>query len=432
MLDVLLGWPLIIYVLGISIVSTVALGFVQFRYFFYAWKYLLIPSKDATTGEMSPIQAFINTLSANLGNGSLAGMATALYSGGPGAAFWVLMIGFIMMSVRFAEVYLSTYFAKTAPAGTTLGGPMLYLRQLPFGSFVAYIYGIFCLLFSFIIGNAMQANSIRLSIATTWDVQPIFIALIILAFVMYVVSGGAARVIQVSDKIVPVKVIVFFVSSTLVLIYHSGELLDALRLIITSAFTPLAIAGGTIGFTVQQAMRFGVSRSILATEAGLGTAAVLFGFTGSKKPMDDAIMSMMSVFISTFVCFMVSLCIVASGVWDNGLTSTALTIASYNTLFGQYGGWIVSFLSVSFGIGVLVTYVYIARAAWLFLTGGRLEFVFSILYCLCAFAGALVNVDVVWKSGDVVNAVMLLINLLGIAYLLPVMRKGISEFQQKG
>ena len=179
-------------------------------------------------------------------------------------------------------------------------------------------------------------------------------------------------------------------------------------------------------------MRFGVSRSILATEAGLGTAAVLFGFTGSKKPMDDAIMSMMSVFISTLVCFMVSLCIVASGVWDNGLTSTALTIASYNTLFGQYGGWIVSFLSVSFGVGVLVTYVYIARAAWLFLTGGRLEFVFSILYCLCAFAGALVNVDVVWKSGDVVNAVMLLINLLGIAYLLPVMRKGISEFKQKG
>jgi AGCS family alanine or glycine:cation symporter len=174
----------------------------------------------------------------------------------------------------------------------------------------------------------------------------------------------------------------------------------------------------------------GMMRSTFASETGLGSAGILFGFTGSKHPMKDAILAMLSTFISTIVCFIVALCIVASGVWSSGLTSTSLTIAAFKTVFGGFGGYAVSFLSVSFGIGVLVAYAYIALECWLFMTGGRGVFLFNIVYCLFAFAGALIDVKLLWAICDIPQAIMLTINLFGLIYLLPVIRKHVVEFSK--
>jgi len=422
-----LGWPLMIYVAGASIIFTIAFKGIQFRYFITAWKTILFPPRhtEKASGDMTPAQAFINTLSSNLGNGSIAGMATAIYAGGPGSAFWVVIFGILLMAVRFAEVYTSTLYGTSVTNRSTLGGPMLYLKYVIGGDVLAYCYAFFCFLFGLITGNAMQANSIRLSIETTWGVPPLVSAVLLLLFVLYVVCGGASRIIKASDKIVPVKVGVFFITSLIVLIFHYATLWPALKLIVTSAFKPLAVAGGVIGFTVQQAISYGLFRSIVATESGLGTAAILFGFTGSDKPMDSGLMGMISTFVSTGVCFIVALCIVASGVWDSGLNSTALTIAAFDTVFGAFGGWIVSFLSISFGIGVLVTYAYIVRAAWLFLTNGRFEFLFIFFYSFFCFAGALMTVEIVWDIINIVNGGLLLINLFGLLYLLPRIRKDV-------
>ncbi len=425
----ILGWPLMIYVVAASIICTIFFKWIQFRYFFYAWKVILFPRRNEKAqeriGDMTPVQAFVNTLSVSLGNGSIAGMATAIYAGGPGSAFWVLIFGFLLMSVRFAEVYISTLYGARAATSSVLGGPMLYLKDVFCGKFLAYCYALLCLLFGLTIGNAMQANSIQLSIATTWGISPLVTAVFLLFFVLYIVFGGASRIVKASDRIVPVKVGVFFLSAFAILIYHYQSLAHALYLIVTSAFQPTAVAGGIVGFTVTQAIRYGMARSIMATESGLGTAAILFGFTGSDEPMRSGLMGMVGTFVSTCVCFLVALCIVVSGVWHTGLNSTALTIAAYNTVFGNFGGWIVSFLSISFGIGVLVTYAYIARASWLFLTNGRFDIIFSILYCLFSFGGALVNVEVVWSTGDIINAGMLIINLFGILFLLPRISKDV-------
>ncbi len=425
----ILGWPLMIYVVAASIICTIFFKWIQFRYFFYAWKVILFPRRNEKAqeriGDMTPVQAFVNTLSVSLGNGSIAGMATAIYAGGPGSAFWVLIFGFLLMSVRFAEVYISTLYGARAATSSVLGGPMLYLKDVFCGKFLAYCYALLCLLFGLTIGNAMQANSIQLSIATTWGISPLVTAVFLLFFVLYIVFGGASRIVKASDRIVPVKVGVFFLSAFAILIYHYQSLAHALYLIVTSAFQPTAVAGGIVGFTVTQAIRYGMARSIMATESGLGTAAILFGFTGSDEPMRSGLMGMVGTFVSTCVCFLVALCIVVSGVWNTGLNSTALTIAAYNTVFGNFGGWIVSFLSISFGIGVLVTYAYIARASWLFLTNGRFDIIFSILYCLFSFGGALVNVEVVWSTGDIINAGMLIINLFGILFLLPRISKDV-------
>jgi AGCS family alanine or glycine:cation symporter len=427
----MVGLPLMIFVVAASVICTIALRGVQFTYFFRAWKEALFAKPDTqVTSDMSPLQAFINTLSASIGNGSLAGMATAIYSGGPGAAFWVVIFSILLMAIRFAEVYISALYGAQVQTRSTLGGPMLYLRSVPFGKFLSYLYALLCFIFGLCIGNAMQANSVRVSLAATWQVPSMITAVGVFLFVLYVVCGGAKRIVTVSDKIVPIKVLVFFGAALLLLLYHAAAIIPALKLICTSAVSFYAIKGGALGFSVMQAIRFGMIRSIMATESGLGTAAVLFGFTGSKKPLESALMGMLGTFVSMCVCFLVALCIIVSGVWDSGLTSAALTVASFNTVFGNFGGWIVSFLSITFGIGVMVTYAYITRAAWLFLTNGRWQIVFAGLYSLCAFGGALVDVDALWALGDIVNASMLIINLFGLLFLLPDIARDLYATQQ--
>ena len=418
----------IIYVLSIAVFCTILLRGIQFTKFFAAWKAILIPEKTGSQGDMSPFQAFVNTLSTNLGNGSIGGMAVAMYTGGPGAAFWVLIIGFILMAVRFAEVYISTWYGERAPKGSTLGGPMLYLKDVPGGSFLPYFYAVACLFFGLNLGNGAQANTITLSLQTTWPSIPLWlIVAAIVAIVFYIVVGGAKRIVAASDAIVPVKVIVFFASAISLLVYHFHNIIPALQLIVKSAFSPVALAGGALGFTVERAMRTGMNNSVFATESGLGTAAILFGFTGSHKPIKSALMAMISTFVSTLVCFMICLCIVASGVWSSGLTSTALTIAAFKTLFGVYGGWIVTFLSVSFGLGVLVSYAYITRAAYLYVTNGKFPWLFPFIYCGFAGFAAVMKVDLIWIIAEYFNALLLIVNLFGIAYLLPKLAKHIHE-----
>lgn len=426
------GWPLVIFGLTMATITTVYLGFVQFRYFFRAWKYALCPSKveAGNQADMTPFQAFLNALSSSLGNGSIAGMATAITAGGPGAALWVFIFGLLSMSLRYAEIYLSAIFGvKQSPSGI-IGGPMVYLSKVPGGKVLPYLFAVFCFFLSLTGGNAMQANSIRLGLVRILDVNPLVVALVLLAFMLYVMLGGAQRIISVSSAIVPVKVGVFFASALIVLGYHYAAIIPALILIIKSGLSSQAFAGGLAGYSIQQAMRFGMSRSLNASEAGLGVAAVMFGGSNSKTPVKDSIMGMLSTFISAnLVCFMVMLIIISSGVWNNGQESINLTISAYETVFGTLGGWIVTFLTLSFGLGVLVAYAYVGRVCWLFFTGGRYLLLFNLIFCSVTFLGALANVSLVWNSIDLFNGCLLVINLFGILMLLPVIKKGLIDFQ---
>jgi AGCS family alanine or glycine:cation symporter len=431
--DLVLGWPLIIYVVSIGVLCTIALGFIQIRYFLKAWKWTLSPDKQekevVQSADMSPLQAFINALNIGVGNGSLAGMATAVYSGGPGAALWVILISMLLMAVRYAEVYLASYFATHAQQTSSIGGPMLYLKAAPGGIYLAYAYAFMCALFGFAMAAIMQSNSIRLAVERTFNISPYVIATLFMLFVVYVVIGGSKRVVSISEKIVPIKVGVFFLSTVILLLYHYKNIIPALKLIFMSGISSQAVLGGIAGYSVQQAMRFGMVRSINATETGLGTAAIFFGGTKSKTPAKDSIMTMLSTFMSMAVCFLVALCIVASGVWNNGLQISALTSSAFETVFGTFGQWIVAFLSITFGIGVTVSYVYITRECWLTVTGGRFVQLFGVLYPIAAFAGALMNVDLVWMIADWINGGLLFINLFGIVSLLPLIRTGLKNFE---
>ena len=432
-IDRVLGWPFIIYVVGIGLICTITLGFVQFRYFLSSWKATFCPAKPqakATEADMSPFQAFLGALNSSIGNGTIAPIATAVAIGGPGSAFWIFAISFILMVLRFSEVYLSAYYSSKAPAGKAIGGPMLYLKDIH--SVLPYVYAVLCLFFGLIVGNTMQSNSINLSFESTTGLEASWIiAALVLALVIYILIGGAARVAKASEAIVPFKVALFFSSALIIFFYHYNAIIPGIILIIKSAFTPAAMTGGFIGFSIQQAMRQGISRSVSTTESGLGTAGILFGSTGSKEPFKDALMGMLSSFISSFACFITALLLVVSGVWNSGLQSTALVSQAFGTVFGSLGNWIVMILSISFGIGVLVTYSYVTREAWLFLTKKRYNWLFCIIFSLVAFAGPLIHVERVMSLVEISSDLMVFLNLFAILMLLPVIRAGVKTFVMK-
>lgn len=424
------GWPLIIFVITTGIVMTIAFRGIQFRCFPASWKYLLFPEKDSVFSEsyITPFQAFINTLSASIGNGSLAGMATAIAAGGPGAAFWIFILGFFNMAIRFAEVFASTSITETSALGVVRGGPMVYLKRVPGGSVLPYLYAFFCLMLTFVTGNSMQCNSIAVGMSTITGTSTYVVASVLFCFLLYVMTGGAERIIRVSDKIIPIKVGFFFVATIIVLAWHHDALIGALKTILDYAFTTQAATGAFTGYTVQSAIRFGMSRSLNATEAGLGTSGILFGSTGSLHPFRSATMSLASIFISNYlVCFLLMLLFVATGTWNSGLTGITMTIAAYSTVFGVFGGWLITFLSMTFGLGCLIAYAYIGRECWSYLTNGKYLNLYALLYCLVAFAGAVAKVEIIWNSIDIVNAGLLMVNLYGLFMLIPFMRTTLSK-----
>lgn len=424
--DLIWGLPLLCFVVGTGVIATAALGGIQFRNFFSSWK-LIFAKQDGISGDLNPLQAFLKALSASLGNGSIAGIATAIHTGGPGAAFWIFFIGFLGMILRFCEVYLSTSFSTISKTGRVLGGPFLYLSKVPGGSFLPYLYALFCLGYSFSSGCSMQCNSMSMAITEMVPSLSVFvIGVVLTAFTFYLLAGGAKRIVKASDMIVPLKVILFFFTCTGVLLYYWAELIPALMLMVKAAFNPQAFAGGIVGLTVQQVFRLSLTRCINASEAGLGTAAVIYGSTGSKHPLNNGLSAMLGTFISTnLVCFMIALSIVASGAWRNGANGSALTSEAFQSVFGAFGGWVVALLSVLFGMGVLIAYGFVGRQCWLFLTHDRYENVFKVLFCIAAFWGSIADVSVVWAAIDLANAGCLLMNLFAILWLLPYMRSHI-------
>lgn len=427
------GWPLVIFVIATSLLVTFLLQGVQFRYFFTAWRYVFKPEAGHTKNadSMSPIQAFINTLSASIGNGSLAGMAIAVYYGGPGAGFWIFVLGFFTLVIRLLEVVAGTYFVERLPSGAVHGGPMIYIKRVPGGTVLASVYALCCLLLSVIGGNAMQCNSIHAGLERIVTIHPYVVAACLLLFVCYLLFGGAQRIAKAAEAIIPFKVGLFFIPTVIVFFYNIPSLLSALQLIVRSAFTSQALVAGATGYAIQASIRNGMSRVLNATEIGLGTSAILFGSTGTKAPVRTGIMSMVTAFVSNhLVCFSLIVMLVVTGAWQTGLNGTQMTQAAYESVFGAAGAWIVAFLTISFGMGVLVAYAFIGRECWNYLTNGRYSIVYNILFASMAVFGTLAKVKLVWDGIDIANAGLIIINLYALLVVLKELRPVILKYMR--
>lgn len=300
---------------------------------------------------------------------------------------------------------------------------MLYLLELPSGEVLSYIYALLCFPYALCGGSSIQANSIQVSLSRTIGVSPIIVAVSLFLFVLYISFGGAKRISTASAVLVPLKVGLFLFSAFGVIFYNFASIPYALSIIFKAAFSVSSFTTGLATFSFFQAIRAGMSGIVFASEAGLGTAAIMFGYTGESNARDNAYLGMLSVFCTTIICFLVGFCIVLSGVYDIGATSSALTIASYETAFGSYAGYIISLLSILFGIGVIVSFAYVSVATWNAITGNRFSYLVPFIYSASAAAGVFFNVQMIWFIADIINAGLLLINILGLMYLLPQYRK---------
>lgn len=425
--------PCLLFIFGVAVYITIALDFVQIRYFGDAIRLITRKSdKKNTDGELTPLQAFLNTLGTNIGNGSFAGMSVAIYSGGPGAIVWVLLLATFSMSLRYAEVFLGTYYIDKLKVNNINGGPVAYMSLLPGGKIWSYIFSVLVMVVMLIIGNLAQCHAVGSAVHKVFGVSEYMTGFVVLLFMAYIFLGGAQRIIKVVDLLVPFKVGIFLLSAIIILIYHYQAVPHALYLMFSSALNPQALLGGTFGFALQKAIAVGFKREVFSSEAGLGTAAVAFATTKGQDPVKNGILAMLGVFINIHVvCFLVALGLIASGVWNNGETSSALVVCAYETVFGRYGGWIILGLIINFAVSVLVATAYNARLCWNFLFSGKYGYIYPFIYSAIAFCGTWLNVVLVFSLSDLMSAILLMVNLMGLLWSIDTMKKELKAYRIK-
>ncbi|MBI2353216.1 sodium:alanine symporter family protein [Candidatus Dependentiae bacterium] len=427
------SFPFLIFVFFVSVYFTFQLRFIQMRYFLKSFRLIFEKSDDQKEGEgLSSFQAFMNILGTNIGNGCLAGIAVAICSGGPGAIVWLLVLATFSMSLRFAEVFLGTYFIDKIKINKVHGGPMAYMSLLPGGIFWSYLFVLAILVFMLIGGNLAQCHAVGMAVNKSLGISEYKTGFFVLLFIMYIFLGGAQRIVYVVDRLVPFKVVLFLVTAIVILVYHYRSIPSALFLMLASALKPQAFLGGSFGFALQTAIAKGFQQEVFASEAGLGTAAVAFSTTKGNNPIKSGILAMLSVFINIHViCFLVALCLIASGVWNSGETSSALVISAYETVFGKYGGWIVLFLMINFAMSVLVATAYNSRQCWFFLFSGKYLYLFPVVYSAISFIGTWMHVSLVWSLSSLVIGILLLLNLMGLLKSLPLMKKELFAYDMQ-
>jgi AGCS family alanine or glycine:cation symporter len=348
-----------------------------------------------------------------------------LSNGGPGVAFWVFILGFFAMAIRFAEVYAGISFFDQK---STFNGPLSYIKRLPFGNFWVYFYSIIMLPYIFFGGISMQTNSISISLEKSINMPILFSGILFAIFTIYIIYGGSKRIMAISEFIIPIKVFVFFITIILVFIYHIDKFFYAINIILKNAFNINSFSNGVAVYSLQSAISAGFSRATNATEAGVGTASIFFSATDNKNPIKSSLISMISAFISTnLVCSFLVFVIVLSGVSINGLVSTQIVIAAYETVFNSFAAPIVTFLSLSFGLGVLVSYVFLAFKSWEFIFNKKTLWICYLLLPIFAFLGSVFPAKIVFKSLDICVGILVFINIIAILCNLPYLKNKFSK-----
>jgi AGCS family alanine or glycine:cation symporter len=431
-------WMMVL-VIGTGLWLTIGSGFIQFRKFGLAIRLMLQSAahkdkEELGPGEITPFQALMTALSATVGNGNIAGVATAIALGGVGAPVWMWLTGLVGMATKYAEAYLGVKYRQTLPDGSLAGGPMYFLEHGLKAKWLAWLFALFGAITALVIGNMVQGNSAALVLKTQLGI-PLIVSGVVLAVLTYlVIIGGVKRIGHVAEFLVPVMCAIYLLGGVVLILLRIDDLPEAVALIFRSAFTGQAAAGGFAGAGIAQAIRFGVARGIFSNEAGLGTASIAHGAAMTRDPARQGTIAMLGVFIDTFLVNSVTtLSIVLTGVWTTGLTSTALTAKGFSTVLGPLGGWIVAFGSVTFAYSTLLAWSYYGLKCTDYLLGVRSSLPYRWAWCLLIVVGALFSGDVagikfVWNLADTMNGAMAIPNLVGLLGLSLLIFKGTKAY----
>jgi AGCS family alanine or glycine:cation symporter len=425
-LNALVWGPLMLaLILGTGLYLQLRLGFMPVRRigagFRMMWRGRTADAGAA--GEVTPFAALMTCLSATVGVGNVAGVATAISLGGPGAVFWMWMTALVGMATKYGEVVLAVHYRERDVQGHSVGGPM-YAIKSGLGRRWAWLgiaFAVFGGLAGFGIGNMVQSNTIAHALGNSFGWSEGWVGLALLAVTASVVLGGIRRIAAVASRLVPFMILAYVAAALLVLVTHAAAIPSAIALIFESAFSPVAATGGFAGAAVMAAIRYGVARGVFSNEAGMGTAGIAQAAGQSTSPVRSGLVGMMGTFIDTIVvCSMTALAIVVSGVWRSGATGVELTQLAFDSTLPGFGGGIVAASITLFAVTTIFGWAYYGERCWQFLVGVRAIVPYRILWCAGAYLGAVTQLDVTWQLADTLNALMAVPNLIALLALSPV------------
>lgn len=387
--------------------------------------------KGSREGEISPFDALMTSLSATIGTGNIAGVATAIFLGGPGALFWMWITAIVGMATKYAEAVLAVRFREVDELGNHVGGPMYYIKN-GLGkkwTWLAVTFAVFGAIAGFGIGNTVQSNSVASVMTENFGISPIVTGIILFVLTGAVILGGIKRIGAVAGKLVPFMAISYILCGLVVLGMNASEIPAAFGLIFKYAFTPAAEAGGFAGAAVWMAIRFGVARGVFSNEAGLGSAPIAHAAAATKGPINQGLIAMLGTFIDTIlVCSITGLAIITSGAWTSGATGAALTSAAFELTLPGVGGYIVAIVLAIFAFTTILGWSFYSEKCVEFLFGTKSIIPFRILWCIAVPIGATLDLGFVWLLADTLNALMALPNLLALILLSPLVFRLTKEF----
>ena len=384
---------------------------------------MLAAQSAGATGILSPFQAFMTALGASIGTGNIAGVATAIISGGPGALFWIWVYGFLATAIKFSEAVLGVRFRQTQGA-TIQSGPMYYLRDGLKSPALAWIYALVAGVAALTTTPFTQPNSIAVALNTVFG-MPTWVAGVIIAVLTWaVIIGGIKSIGRAAEKLAPLKVALYIVGGLIVIISFANRLPHVLSMVVHEALTMRS----AMGFGMFLAMRYGIARGIYANEAGYGTAAVAYGTAQTTQPTQQGLQAVMESFIVSFVTATISaLTILVSGVAEQSIaakhagaafvTSTAAVANAFDAAVPTFGGWTVAFCAFLFGYTTLIGWAYYGEQFLEYILGRRVTLPYRWIYCLLIPLGAVLKPDVVWAWGDLMNALQVFPNVIGLVGL---------------
>ena len=420
--DIVWGIWTIIFLCAVGLLLTWKTRFVQITNFRTALKLisggaLKRDSSSKDTGDISPFQALTTALSATIGNGNVAGVATAIAIGGPGAAFWMCTVSLFGMATKYSEAVLGIKYRQKSDDGTMLGGPMVYLNKGLGMRRLSLFFAIAALFGGLGAGNMTQSNSIALVLFSDFGIPKWFSGMILALTLWFVIIGGIRRIGRVAEMLVPGMALIYIISCLAILVVNLKEIPEAIILIIDSAFNGTAATGGFAGATVARAMAYGFRRGTISSEAGVGTAAIAHGAARTSDPHRQGIIAMMGVFMDTMVIStMTALVLVTTGAWSSGLISTEMTAMAFKSVL-PFGGIIIIIVSALFGFTTMVGWAYYCEQSLRYIGGIRFSIPFRWIYCGLAGVGAIFQVKPLWDWADIFMGFMVFANLIALVAL---------------
>lgn len=423
--NILWDYVLLFLLCGTGIYFTFRLRFVQLTRFKDAFMStfgsLKLKGKQADKDGMSSFQSFTTAVAAQIGTGNLAGAATAIVCGGPGAVFWMWVSAFFGMATIFAEATAAQKY-RTYVDGKVTGGPSYYIRAAfkgRLGKILAGAFSVFTILALGFIGNMVQCNSIAEAFHNAFHINPIVVGLVTAILALFVFTGGVKRIAGLTEKLVPVMAVFYILGAGIILVLNFHQIPDAFKQIFIGAFNPTAIGGGVMGITVQKAMRFGIARGLFSNEAGMGSTPHAHAVAKVKHPCDQGLVAMISVFIDTFVVLtLTALVIITSGIMGNDqMTGIVLTQSAFVQTFGSFGNIFIAICLLFFAFSTIVGWYFFGEANVRYLFGDRAVGIYSILVCCCLVVGSALNVSLVWNMSDTFNGFMVVINTVSLLIL---------------